>query len=159
MRDFFEIFSIPKTYNINLRNLETKFLELQKLYHPDKTSLNPESVMLSSLINQAYETLQNNLMRAIYLVNTWYNFDILSEQTIIDNELMEQILQLQTELFQVQGNKQLTQNFKVKIQTKIESIEKELEKMLATYEISTKQFAIKKVIELKFYCSMLSKVD
>ena len=159
MRNFFQILSIPPSYIINFDDLEANFLKLQKTYHPDNANQNVENIMLSSLINQGYKTLQNNLMRAMYLIKIWYNVDILNnEQTIVDNDLMEKVLTLQMELVEMQNNSTLIANFKTKIQTEIEFIEKQLENLLEKQNISIKDISVKKVIALKFYYSILDKV-
>ena len=66
--DPYEIFSLKKKYLIDYEELETKYFQLQNIFHPDKfvNSTNEEkeiSVIESSNINNAYNLLANNVDR------------------------------------------------------------------------------------------------
>ncbi|MDA0670098.1 MAG: Fe-S protein assembly co-chaperone HscB [Proteobacteria bacterium] len=70
---FFEIFEIKPTFKICQNNLKKKFLELQKKYHPDNyasASGHEKTLALlnSSMINDAFEILKDDLKRAEYLL-------------------------------------------------------------------------------------------
>ena len=75
------------TFSIPLPQLRREFLRLQGLYHPDKYPSNPEGtslsannlIALSSLINNAYKTLSDPLLRAQYLLLQTYGIDVTSE--------------------------------------------------------------------------------
>lgn len=71
--DFFEIFSIPQMWDIDLDGLSIRYRALQQEFHPDKFTTKSDvekrvSVQTASLINQAFETLKSPLKRAQYLL-------------------------------------------------------------------------------------------
>jgi len=71
--NYFTLFDINNNYDINKKNLDNQFRNLQKEYHPDKFHNAEEDILnesknCSSLINKAYQTLKNDYERANYLV-------------------------------------------------------------------------------------------
>lgn len=71
--DFFSIFNIKDSYNIDHSLLSKNYKELQKLVHPDKYLLNDkemqsEAEKCSSLISHAYNILKDDFERANYIV-------------------------------------------------------------------------------------------
>ena len=70
--DFFEIFSIPVAWDIDLNGLGIRYRALQQEFHPDRYATKPDvekrlAVQSASLINQAFDTLKSPLKRAQYL--------------------------------------------------------------------------------------------
>ncbi|OAP57746.1 Fe-S protein assembly co-chaperone HscB [Fonsecaea erecta] len=70
-------------FNIPLPHLRREFLRLQSQYHPDKfppgTASHQKSLALSSLLNNAYKTLSDPLLRARYLLQHNHGIDITHE--------------------------------------------------------------------------------
>ena len=71
--DFFEIFSIPRSWDVDLSGLSIRYRALQQEFHPDKYSTKSQvdqrlAVQMTSLINEAFETLKCPLKRAQYLL-------------------------------------------------------------------------------------------
>ena len=72
-KNFFEFFSLQESFEIDAAKLENEYKQLQALSHPDKFSdaddvTRLQAVQLSSIINQAYDTLKSPLKRAAYLL-------------------------------------------------------------------------------------------
>jgi molecular chaperone HscB len=72
--NFFEIFSLPASFQVDVSSLEAQYRKLQAEYHPDRFSCAADServqaLQLASLINDAYETLKSPLKRAAYLLS------------------------------------------------------------------------------------------
>lgn len=72
-QNYFELFKLPLSYDIDAIELKSNYLELQKIYHPDKfVDASPELktlvLSLSSHINQAYNVLISPLLRGLYLL-------------------------------------------------------------------------------------------
>lgn len=70
---FFEIFEIKPSFKICQNNLKKKFLELQKKYHPDNYASASDhektlALLNSSMINDGFEILKDDLSRAEYLL-------------------------------------------------------------------------------------------
>jgi molecular chaperone HscB len=71
--NYFQLFNFIKNFLINKNELEDRLFELQALYHPDKyinaSPLEKQiSIENSSIINKAYKTLKDPLLRASYLL-------------------------------------------------------------------------------------------
>ncbi|QRW05072.1 iron-sulfur cluster co-chaperone protein HscB, mitochondrial [Ceratobasidium sp. AG-Ba] len=69
------LFNLPEnTFQIDLKDLRNRFLQTQRIMHPDAWSSKPEkekaaAAEYSSLLNKAYETLRSPLKRAEYLLS------------------------------------------------------------------------------------------
>ena len=72
--DYFEVFSLPRLLNIDLRALEKTFHELSRKYHPDYFSTasaeeKQQALRMTALLNDAYRTLRHPVRRVDYLVH------------------------------------------------------------------------------------------
>ena len=71
--NFFEIFSLPVTWQIGRSLLDTRYRNLQREFHPDRYAAKGDTekrlaVQTTALINQAYDSLKSPLKRAQYLL-------------------------------------------------------------------------------------------
>jgi len=71
--NFFNLFGLPVSFSIDDRTLVSRFRELQKQLHPDKYASASDaerrwSMQAASFVNEAYQTLGNDLRRANYLL-------------------------------------------------------------------------------------------
>ena len=65
MMNYFELFEMPVSLQVDKKYLQDKYFELQKKYHPDFFSNESEEnqadvLEKSSMINKAYKTFQND---------------------------------------------------------------------------------------------------
>lgn len=72
-QDCFDLFGLPRVFMIDLPALETRYRELQGIYHPDRhADLGARerrlAVQISARINEAHETLRLPARRARYLL-------------------------------------------------------------------------------------------
>ena len=72
-QNYFELFLLPVSYDIDLAALTERYRELQKIVHPDRfTQANAQekrwSLQAASLVNAAYQVLCNDLKRADYIL-------------------------------------------------------------------------------------------
>jgi molecular chaperone HscB len=72
-KTFFELFGFAEDFVIDRAELIGRFQQLQKQLHPDKFASQPDaekrwSMQAASYVNEAYQTLGNDLRRAIYLL-------------------------------------------------------------------------------------------
>jgi molecular chaperone HscB len=100
--DYFTCLGLPRRLTINTSQLESKFYELSRAFHPDfyqnKTAEEQEiSLGNSALLNTAYRTLKDPFQRAEYLVRLEAGAakDIRSTPPA---DLFEEILALQEDL-------------------------------------------------------------
>ncbi len=71
--NYFQLFNIEATFDIDLQNLSSSYQALQKAVHPDKFAHASEqeqriAVQKSAHINDAYQTLKHPLKRAEYIL-------------------------------------------------------------------------------------------
>ena len=71
--NFFDVFSIPATFQVNLIALADQYRELQARVHPDRVAGGSEqeklqAIQATSFLNEAYETLHSPQRRAAYLL-------------------------------------------------------------------------------------------
>ncbi len=106
-QNYFEIFGLPVSFDVNIELLSDQYRELQKSVHPDKfvDATDQEkrlSMQWTTYINSGYTTLKEPLNRALYMLE-------LQEITIAENPvlspdfLMEQI-ELREELEDIEDN-------------------------------------------------------
>ncbi len=71
--NYFQLFDIEESFDVDLQNLSLSYQALQKAVHPDKFAHASEqeqriAVQKSAQINDAYQTLRNPLQRAEYIL-------------------------------------------------------------------------------------------
>lgn len=75
-QNYFELFKIKQDFFIDKQILHENFIELQKIFHPDK-QLNKSNgerlaaINLSQVINKAYNILNDDKKRAEYLLSLY----------------------------------------------------------------------------------------
>ena len=95
--NYFEIFEVPVSYNVDLEQVQQRYRELQKAVHPDKfaNASSQErrlSMQHTALINQAFHALKDPVERAVYLLQLkGQNFTMDNETTMDAAFLMEQM--------------------------------------------------------------------
>lgn len=72
-QNHFDKFNYQESFELDLDDLESKYLDLQKQFHPDKLANKSKEDRInlehnSVLINEAFEILRSPLKRAIYLL-------------------------------------------------------------------------------------------
>lgn len=95
--DYFQLFDVPVSFEVDLDLVQQHYMELQKTVHPDKfvnASAQEKrfSMQQTSRINEALNTLKQPVARALYLLKLKgmdINFD--NETTMDADFLMEQM--------------------------------------------------------------------
>ncbi len=131
---FFALFGLPVAFEIDKDLLKQNLLNLQKKYHPDsqtQKSADLSQAPSSELINQAYQTLYHDELRAIYLLeiaglavnldNSIDDIEFLS--LMMDSRIALEESACSDEIAQVHANldklnRSLVQEFAVAYQTK-----------------------------------------
>ncbi len=72
-KNYFELFGLPATFDIDCADLALRYRDLQRQFHPDRfaSATDPErrlSVQLTAQINSALQTLKDPVARARYLL-------------------------------------------------------------------------------------------
>jgi len=98
-KSYFENFSFNVDFNIDLEELENKYLEFQKQFHPDNSSSDVEK---SISINEAYKVLKNPLQRASHILQlNGIDLENDSKAPKPDIETLEEILELQEKVAEI----------------------------------------------------------
>lgn len=97
--NYFQLFYLPVSFDINRKQLAEKFRELQSQLHPDKYASAADterrwSMQAASFVNEGYQTLDNDLRRATYLLQL--NGISIDEET--DTQMAPEFLMEQMEL-------------------------------------------------------------
>ncbi|KAI4141620.1 MAG: hypothetical protein LQ340_007587 [Diploschistes diacapsis] len=97
-------------FAIDTRKLRNEFLQLQAKAHPDlhQGSDKARAEGLSSLINEAYKTLQSPLLRAQYLLSL-RGIDVAEDETakVEDPELLMEVLEVRETIEGAQSEEEL----------------------------------------------------
>lgn len=98
-RDYFEFFGLGRKLVINSDDLQKRFYELSRQWHPDRFSRRPaeeqsRSLEATSLLNDGYRTLKDPVKRAEYLL-TEEGFPIGEQRSKdVPPELLEEVFEL-----------------------------------------------------------------
>lgn len=102
-QNYFEIFGIPESFELDQELLGNKYRTLQGEWHPDRFASADEqqklrAVQMSSLLNQAFDALKSPLSRAEYLL-TLRGCDLEHvQQQDLGMDLLTEQMQLREEL-------------------------------------------------------------
>ena len=145
-RNYFDFFGVQRKLELNEADLQKRFYELSKQWHPDRFSRKSaaeqaEALDLTSLLNDSYRTLREPVKRAEYLL-TEEGFPI-GEQGSKDvpPELLEEVFDLNMALEEMKSGDEESrpqlesaqQNF-VKMRS---SIDGELQRLFSKYDAAT----------------------
>ncbi len=95
--NFFELFGIPVSYDVDLDKVQQQYMELQKQVHPDKFANASDqekrlSMQQTSWLNEAKTTLKDPVLRASYLLKLkGIDFNLENETTMDAVFLMQQL--------------------------------------------------------------------
>jgi molecular chaperone HscB len=95
--NFFELFDLPVSYDVDLNQVQHHYMELQKQVHPDKFANASDqekrlSMQQTSWINEAQTTLKDPVLRATYLLKLkGVDINLENETTMDAGFLMQQL--------------------------------------------------------------------
>ena len=95
-KNFFEVFGLSETFDVDLAQLAGLYRELQSQLHPDRHAAAAEaqlrlSVQMTAHVNEAYQTLKDPLRRARYLLRLRGAEDSETDTRMDPEFLMEQM--------------------------------------------------------------------
>src|SRR6185437_9233985 len=126
MSNYFEVFGLPSRLQIDTTSLEKQFYTLSRRLHPDRFASKPAAeqeaaLAQSSLLNDAYRTLKNPILRTQYLLKL--EGVELEEQSksatdaaratggqkkqIVPPELLEEVFELNMQLQEMRAARQM----------------------------------------------------
>ena len=111
--DPFSLFGIPRSFAVDERVLEERYLRLQSRYHPDlfvnaDDETRTKAQLNSCTLNDAFENLKDPVKRSACLLKLAnHPSAALEEATIADAELLEEALELRQALSEANNGEQL----------------------------------------------------
>lgn len=165
--NYFELFNIPVSFDVDLSLLPQTYQQLQRLTHPDKFASGSEqekllAVQKNSQVNDAYSVLKSPLSRAEYLLSL-RGIDLKHEQqTIKDSAFLMQQMEWREELADIaQRSDPLGALFSLEDEIN-QSIKSDLTKLrcfLKSTHDMAEQNAANIIRQLKFSYKMLSEIS
>ena len=111
-RNYFELFGIPVSFEIDNAVLTERYRDLQRSVHPDKFANATDrerrlSVQQAALINEAFQALKSPLTRARYLLEL--NGLAINDEsnTIMDGAFLMQQMELRESLEEIGGKRDI----------------------------------------------------
>jgi molecular chaperone HscB len=165
--NYFELFNIPVSFDVDLSVLPQTYQQLQRLTHPDKFASGSEQEKLVSIqknaqVNDAYSILKSPLSRAEYLLSL-RGIDLQHEQqTIKDTAFLMQQMEWREELAEIADQTDplsALESLEGEINLRIKSDLTQLSHLLESEQIKAEESAADMIRQLKFSYKMLSEIE
>ena len=107
--NFFELFDLPVSYDVDLKKIQQHYMDLQMQVHPDKFANGTDqekriSMQQTSWLNEAQATLKDDVLRAAYLLKL-KGLDLnLENETTVDMQFLMQQLEMRERLESIKNN-------------------------------------------------------
>lgn len=106
--DFFALFDLPRSFDVDLNALAECYREAQRAVHPDKFANASEaerrlSVQVAARVNEGYRTLKDPLARARYLLEL-LGVELDDMDTAFDGAFLMEQMELRERLADVKGS-------------------------------------------------------
>jgi len=91
VQNFFTLFGLEESFDIDMDQLDMRYFSLQSQYHPDRSS----DLNTALLVNQGYKILQDNFERANHILELHGIF--ITNNTLapkLPSETLEEILEI-----------------------------------------------------------------
>lgn len=143
MQNYFELFGLPPTFELDLKQLETSYRVMQSASHPDRFVTASDAKKLQAMqtathANEAYATLKNPANRAKYLLQL-QGVDAISEtNTAMPPAFLMQQLEWREEVADAEAQKDIFGISKVLSMVKAEAanLENQLKSHFKNHDIT-----------------------
>lgn len=130
-KDYFDLFGLPVSYDVDSDKLAQRYRELQNTIHPDRytTSSDQErrlSLQLTAQVNEAFQTLKMPIMRARYMLDL-HNASPDQRDIAMNPEFLSEQIELRERIADIPNNRN-PQDELVKIGRELEDRNKDLQK-------------------------------
>jgi len=100
--NYFDLFCVDQTYDLDEAELHDKYLCLSRTTHPDMVSresqeMHKRALLLNAELNQAYDTLRDPVKRADYLLSL-FGGPSPSEDKSVPGNLLGEVMELREEI-------------------------------------------------------------
>ena len=164
--DHFERFGIPRSFDMDLGVLDSRYRELQRTVHPDRFASAGEaerrlSMQQTSAINEGYQTLKDPLRRGRHLLElSGYNLGDEPHTTRDTAFLMEQ-MELRELLGEVRGNSDpfaALENIMDRIAEDIVTLQSQLRENFERASVADLEAAASALMKMQFYRRLQEEV-
>jgi molecular chaperone HscB len=164
--NYFELFNIPISFDVDLSALPQTYQQLQRLTHPDRFASGSEQQKLVAIqknaqVNDAYSVLKSPLARAEYLLSL-RGIDLQHEQqTIKDTVFLMQQMEWREELSEISEQAEpfrALESLEDEVNQTIKSDLIKLRNFLKSDLTVAEQSAADIIRQLKFSYKMLSEI-
>lgn len=156
--DYFELLDLEKNYDINQNLLNQKYLHKQSVYHPDRAGNEAERkefLEKSMVINEAYNTLKDDYLRAEYLLKqNGQKFDDISLKNKLSPSDIENLIEDQEKVSDTDSIEDLQAFYKEKLSEK-SLIIKELK---ACFKNNNMAMGLDITIKLKYLTNLVRNI-
>ena len=153
MQNFFELFAIAAAYSLQPSALKSRYIELQKQWHPDtfpQGLLKQKAEQQTALINEAYEHLSCPVLRAQHLLCLQGDIPAVN----LPNAFLQQQFMLRESLEQAIEQRQTAAI--VSIQDQAQTELNALEEQMSEWFVSAKTESIAEAIQkMQFWQKMI----
>lgn len=140
-RDYFEFLELPRTLELDPKDLEQRFYAFSRRYHPDvharkSAAERAQAEEAAAILNDAYRTLRDPIKRAQYLLKL-EGFDIGEQGTKdVPPELLEEVFELNEAIEESgqSGKAEALEPFRAKFQAMCDEIDAELKQEFAAWD-------------------------
>ena len=121
IQNYFELFNLPEKFQLDLEMLQENYRAIQKKIHPDRFATSSEnekvqSMIKSTQINDAYQTLKSPIKRAKYILSLHKSV----EKITLPSDFLMQQMEWEEHLEDIEKNKSALDQFKLAINKKYE---------------------------------------
>lgn len=165
--NYFELFNIPVSFDVDMAVLPKTYQQLQRLTHPDKFASASDqdklvAIQKNAQVNDAYSVLKSPLSRAEYLLSL-RGIDLQHEQQTIKNTafLMQQ-MEWREELAEITVQTDpmsALESLEAEIDKTIKNDLAKLRSLLESDQAMAEENAAEIIRQLKFSYKMLSEIE
>lgn len=163
--NYFELFRIPVEYRIDLDDLAQRYREAQQRVHPDRYANAPDmerrlAVQQATMINDAYRTLRDPLLRAEYLLKL-NGIELVAGQTIQDKVFLMEQMELREDMDEVRSKGDVTglALFIRRLDAHIAALQTDLTLQFAEDTAEGYQKAYQNVLKYSFFKRLRSEAE
>lgn len=164
--NYFGLFSLPLTFDLNKTKLDTAYRESQKVSHPDRfvneaSDIQLKAVQQTAFNTEAYQTLKSPVLRACHLLTILGNKFDLASYTVSDVDLLMQQMHYREQLADIKQSEDhdLLESFAAKVKQLTENTMGQIS-TLFTLNVNNNLDAIKNLIcELQFLQKLAVDLD
>jgi len=160
--NYFELFHLAETFQLDLNELAARYRELQRQTHPDRFAQGTATEKLTAVryaanINEGFETLRHAHTRAEYLLSL-HGIGVGGESSVdVDPEFLMQQMELRERLHSIEATDEVEQEigqFKIDLAHQMYHLEEEFAQRFESGSISDLHSAAETLVKMQFIAKL-----